>query len=68
MKINHSKNQIKNESKETIIDCIRCDEPVNLENMHPDSLSIPDDENWYAVHGPDDECVDDFRAWIVHTV
>ena len=45
--------------------CVRCGEPINLENLHPDSLPIPEEGKWYAVHGNGDVCGEDRRAWIV---
>lgn len=43
--------------------CARCGEPVDLENLHPDSFSVPEDGfKWYAVHV---DCAGDFRGWVV---
>jgi len=55
--------------------CNLCDEPVDLENLHPDSLPIPPagEERWSVTHrgctalqdGETDRAVlDDARAWI----
>lgn len=47
-------------------DCARCGMPVDLNDLHPDSLEIPTDgTHWYVVHGNKETCGDDRRAWVV---
>jgi len=53
--------------EETVV-CIRCGEPVDLNYLHPNSLSVPEDypeAKIYAVHGDGKVCGVDRRAWIV---
>jgi len=49
--------------------CNRCGMPIDLDNLHPDSLPIPEEgeygEDWTAVHGSGEICGDDERAWII---
>src|SRR6267378_3737849 len=63
------------ERRTTMARCNLCDEPVDLENLHPDSLPIPPAgaERWSVTHmgctalqdGETDRAVlDDARAWI----
>ena len=49
--------------------CARCGMLIDLDNLHPDSLPVPQDgeygEDFTAVHGAEDICGDDPRAWII---
>lgn len=49
--------------------CARCGLPVDLTDLHPDSLEIPTDgTTWYVVHGDDEACRDDRRGWVVESI
>jgi hypothetical protein len=46
--------------------CARCGFPVHLDNLHPDSLPIPEDDTpWEIVHGDGDVCGEDSRGWVI---
>lgn len=49
-------------------DCARCGLPVDLSNLHPNSLEIPTDgTHWTIVHGSEDLCGDDQRGWVIES-
>lgn len=49
------------------VDCNRCGLPVDLTELHPNSLEVlkgASPDSWYVVHGDGDQCGEDQRAWI----
>tara|TARA_B100000949_G_scaffold109970_1_gene97408 strand:- start:821 stop:1042 length:222 start_codon:yes stop_codon:yes gene_type:complete len=50
--------------------CISCGEKVDLSNLHPDSLHIPNNTNFHVKHygANDSNCAENPLGWVVWTV